>query len=72
MKDPDLQIRRGGGGGHPDPEIKGWGWGTRSEKRFFRRFGPQSALTIRGGRKRGPRAPSLDLPLHVAIVVVGS
>ena len=23
--DPDIQIRRGGGGGHPDPEIRGGG-----------------------------------------------
>ena len=34
---PDLQIRGGGGGGGPDPET---GAG-RSQKQFFRPFGPQ-------------------------------
>ena len=23
LADPDLQMRKGGGGGHPDPEIRG-------------------------------------------------
>ena len=31
MVDPDLQIRRGGGGGHPDPEIRV----GQSPKNFF-------------------------------------
>ena len=34
VKDPDLQIGRGGGGGsHPHPEIKGGG--AVSKKTFF-------------------------------------
>ena len=66
MADPDLQIRveRGGGGGggggacHPDLhlEIRG----TVSKKTFFRPFGPQFGLNIRGA---GPRAPPLDPPV---------
>ena len=36
MTKPDLQIRRGGGGG-------------RSQKEFFRPFGLQFGLKIRGG-----------------------
>ena len=52
MADTDLQ-RRGsgggvggaGGGGHPDPEIGG---GVVSKKFFFRPFGRQFGLKIRG------------------------
>ena len=45
VADPDLQIREGGGGGdHPYPEIR-TGW----SKFFFRPFGPQFGLKIRGG-----------------------
>ena len=44
---PDLEIRgRGVGGGPPDPEISG---GGRSPKNFFRPFGSQFGLKIRGG-----------------------
>ena len=49
--DPDLQIR---GRGHPDPEIRG----RRSQKNFFRPFGPQFGLKI-----RAPRARPLNPPL---------
>ena len=47
VADPDLQIRGGGegGGDHPDPEIRG---GAVSSKNFFRPFGPQFGLKIRG------------------------
>ena len=44
MTDPDLQIR--GEPGHPGPEIRGGGGG--SQKTFFRPFGPQFDLKIRG------------------------
>ena len=44
VKDPDLQIGRGGGS-HPDPEIKG---GGGLKKNFFRPFGPQFGLKLRG------------------------
>ena len=47
--DPDLQIRGGGGGsGHPDPEIRS----GQSPKNFFRPFGPQFGLKIRGAPPR--------------------
>ena len=59
MADPDLQIR--GRPGHPDPEITGERRGLK--KKFFRPFGPQFGLKIRGGR--APRAPTLDVPLNV-------
>ena len=53
--DPDLQIK---GGGYPDPEIKG----GRSQKNFFRPFGPQLfGLKIRGSQP--PWVPPLDPPL---------
>ena len=43
MTDPDLQIREEPG--HPGPEIRG---GGGSQKTFFRPFGPQFGLKIRG------------------------
>ena len=46
-----------GGPGHPDPEIRR---GRFLKKYFFRPFGPQFGLEIRGGR--APRAPPLDPP----------
>ena len=52
MADPDLQIREGVGGGggggkaDRDPDIRE---GGRSPKKFFRPFGPQCSLKIRGG-----------------------
>ena len=49
-----------GGPGHPDPEIK-LGGGGRSQKIFFRLFGPQFGLKIRAP----PRAPHLDPTLSV-------
>ena len=58
MTEPDLQKRRGewrGGSGHPDPEIRG---GPISI--FFRPFGPQFGVKVRGA---GPLAPPLDPPL---------
>ena len=45
MTDPDLQIR--GEPGHPGPEIR-VGGGGGSQKIFFRPFGPQFSLKIRG------------------------
>ena len=47
MADPDLQIREGGGGGgsgRPNPEIMG----GRAKKHFFRPFGPQFDLKLKG------------------------
>ena len=57
MANPDLQIREGPG--HPDPEImgRGGGGGERGAclpKKFFRPFGPQFGLTIKGGRAPRP------------------
>ena len=60
MADPDLQIRERPA--HPDPEITGEGRGIK--KNFFRPFGPQFGLKIRGGAGP-PRPPPLDLPLNV-------
>ena len=52
MADPDLQIREGEGGGHPYPEIKGE---PGLKYFFFRLFGPQFGLKIRGaGRSPDP------------------
>ena len=47
VKDPDLQIRRGGGGGgsHPDPEIRG---GSGLKKKIFPPFGPLFGLKLTG------------------------
>ena len=45
VADPDLQIG-GRGGGHPDPEIRGK---PGLKKIFFRPYGPQFGLKIRGG-----------------------
>ena len=40
VADPDLQISKGGGGGHPDPEIKGvW-----PQKIFS--FGPSGLILV--------------------------
>ena len=50
VADPDLQIRRGGGGGHPDPEIKGGG--AVSKKFFSAPFGSQFGLKVSGGAPR--------------------
>ena len=47
MADQDLKIR--GRGGHPDPE----GSGGRSQKMFFRPFGPHFGLSIREGPSTG-------------------
>ena len=63
VADPDLQIG-GRGGGHPDPEIRGK---PGLKKFFFRPYGPQFGLKIRGGGGWGggpPWAPPLDLPLE--------
>ena len=51
VADQDLQTTRLGGGGndHPDPEMRG----TPVSKKFFRPFGPQFGLKIKGG-SRGP------------------
>ena len=59
VADPDIQIRvagwGGGGNGHPDPEIRGGGGGVPGlKKTFFRPFGPQFSLKIRGEGHPGP------------------
>ena len=59
MPDPDLEIR---GGGYPDSLIRGDGGGT-PKKFFFRPFGPQFGLKIRGA---APQAHPLDLPLNTS------
>ena len=59
VADPDLQIR--GRPGHPEPEITGEGRGIK--KNFFRPFGPQFGLKIRGAGPSG--VPLLDLSLNV-------
>ena len=48
------------GDGHPNPEKRVEG---RLEKTFFRPFGPQFGLKMRGGGGWIPRAPPLDPPL---------
>ena len=57
--------KEGGGGNgepdHPDPDIK-WGGGGSLQKIFFRPFGPEIGLKIRGAR-----APPLDPPLLFTI-----
>ena len=47
----------------PDPnlEIRGEGGGAGLPKIFFRAFGPQFGLKVRGGP--GPPSPPLDPPL---------
>ena len=52
-----------GVGGHPHPEIMGEMGGGGLKKNFFRPFGPQFALTLRGGAL-GARAPPFDPPLY--------
>ena len=52
--------RGGGGGGFFDSEIRGGGGGAVS-KIFFRPFGPQFGLEIRGGGEgRGPSPGSAN------------
>ena len=46
-----------GGSGHPDPEIAAEGRGLK--KNFFRSFGPQFGLKIRGDRPPGPSPGSV-------------
>ena len=57
---PSDKGGRGWGAGHPDTEIRG---GPQSQKNFFRPFGPQFGLKIRGGA-RAPRTLPLDPPLQ--------
>ena len=52
MPDPDLEITGGGGGRSSRPLNKGER--ERSPKNFFRPFGPQFGLNIRG---EGPPVP---------------
>ena len=73
MADPDFHIRGGGGGGggevgsgHPDPKNKA----GRTPKKFFRPFGPQFALKIRGGG-RTP-APPFDSATRVISMILSS
>ena len=48
LEETELQIREGGR--HPDPEIRGRGGGVwmRSQNFFFRPFGLQFGLKIKG------------------------
>ena len=59
MADPNLQIRRGGGDGHPDPEIRGGG--------LQKHFSALRASVWAKNKGAGPRAPSLDPPLILTI-----
>ena len=46
VADQDLQTTLGlGGNDYPDPEMRG----AAVSKKFFRPFGPQFSLKIRGG-----------------------
>ena len=56
MADPDLQIREGeGDGGRSSiPQDKG---GARSQIFFFRLFGPQFGLKIRGAGRSPDHFP---------------
>ena len=63
VPDPDLGIRGGGGGWSSRPLDEG---GGGLQKQFFRPFGPQFGLKIRG-REGGARAPPLDLLLIMDI-----
>ena len=58
MADPDLQIM--GGPGHPDPMIRGRGWG-QSPKNFFSAI--QASAWSKYKRGQTPQAPLLDLCL---------
>ena len=61
-RDPDREMRCGGGGGEGGGEQSSRPLGkegARSPKSFFRSFGPQYDLKIRGG---GPPAPPMDPP----------
>ena len=66
VADQDLQttvVVGGGRGGalggndHPDSEMRG----VAVSKKFFRPFGPQFSLKIRG--EQGARVPPLDPPM---------
>ena len=66
VPDPDREMRCGGGGRGGGREGGGEQSsrplekeGARSPKSFFRSFGPQYDLKIRGG---GPPAPPMDPP----------
>ena len=57
--------RGGGGGGHPKPLIRGGGRGW-SQKMFFRPYGPQFVLRIRGWWWWWGGGAPLDPPLYLA------
>ena len=58
LEETELQIREGGR--HPDPEIRGRGGGVDAvSKFFFRPFGLQFGLKIKGGGGGGSLDPSL-------------
>ena len=58
MADSDLQIM--GGPGHPDPTIRGRGWG-QSPKKCFSAI--QASVWSKNKRGQAPQAPPLDLRL---------
>ena len=74
VPDPHRKIRGGGGGageggpGHTDPLIRG---GAVSKKNFFRAFGLQFGLKIRGGGWAS-RAPPLVPPLSLRNIILFS
>ena len=70
MPDPDLQIRGGvgwggGGGWSSRPLDKGGGAGL--QKKFFRPFGSQFGLKIRGWPSPPDPPPRLDPPLLISV-----
>ena len=67
LEETELQIREGGR--HPDPEIRGRGGGVwmRSQNFFFRPFGLQFGLKIKGG---GGGGGSLDPSLLWCLITL--
>ena len=51
--DPDLEIRGGGRSSRPLDKRRGGGGGGDRQKKFFRPFGPQFGLKIKGGPSPG-------------------
>ena len=67
VADPDLRYGCGGGG-HPHPETRG---APGLKKIFFRPFGPQFGLKLRG-EARASLAPPLDPPLLLVPPAISS
>ena len=58
----NLKATHFSGGSRPTDKGRGGGGGGGLQKNFFRPFGPQFGLKLKGGR--APRAPPLDPPQH--------